>query len=96
SVPPSSCTSGLSKRFRCARRGARESAGVSIQMDRNRVPSLISAIRLSLLPSEIGKEKGEPRATDLFGGMFSNWLERTLLCPSNRDRGHSAIPTFSQ
>jgi len=41
-------------------------------MDRNRAPSLISAIRLSQLTSEIGKEKGEPRATDLLGGMFSN------------------------
>ena len=53
-------------------------------MDRNRAPSLISAIRLSQLTSEIGKEKGEPRATDLLGGMFSNWLDITLLKKSGK------------
>ncbi len=42
------------------------------KMDRNRAPSLISAIRLSLLTSEIGKVKGEPCASDLLRGMLIN------------------------
>src|SRR5260370_1936688 len=53
-------------------------------MDRNRAPSLISAIRLSLLTTEIGKEKGEPHATDLLGGMFFNRLDITLLKKSSK------------
>jgi hypothetical protein len=53
-------------------------------MDRNRAPSLISAIRLSLLTAEIGKVKDEPLATDLLGGMFSNRLDITLLKKSGK------------
>ena len=45
---------------------------------------MISAIRLSMLTTEIGKVKGEPHATDLLGGMFSNRLDRTLLKKSSK------------
>ena len=37
-----------------------------------------------MLTIVIGKEKGEPRATDLLGGMFSNRLDRTLLKKSGK------------
>ena len=37
-------------------------------------------IRPSLLTPVIGKEKVEPRAAHLLGAMFSNKLDRTLLC----------------
>ncbi len=96
SVPPSSCTSGLIKRFRCARRGARESAGVSIQMDSNRAPSLISAIRLSLLTTEIAKVKGESRASDLLGEALLNRLDRTLLKKSGKRRGNIEFAALRQ
>ena len=65
-------------------------------MDRNRAPSLISAIRLSLLTTEIGKVKGEPRATDLLGGMFSNRLDRTLLKKSSKRRGNIEFAALRQ
>jgi hypothetical protein len=65
-------------------------------MDRNRAPSLISAIRLSLLTSEIGKEKGDPRATDLLGGMFSNRLNITLLKKAGKRRGNIEFAALCQ
>jgi hypothetical protein len=65
-------------------------------MDRNRAPSLISAIRLSLLTSEIGKEKDEPHATDLLEGMFSNRLDRTLLKKAGKRRGNIEFAALCQ
>ena len=53
-------------------------------MGRNRASSLISAIRLSMLTTEIAIVLGEPRVTDLLGGMFSNRLDITLLKKSHK------------
>ena len=52
-------------------------------MDMNPAQKSRSDIRhsSSLLTPVIGKEKVEPGAADLLGGMFSNRFDRTLLCP---------------
>jgi hypothetical protein len=67
-------------------------------IDRNpaRSRDQLSVIRHSLLTTVIDKERVEPRADNLLGGMFSNRFARNFFCPENRDRGQYVVPTFSQ